>query len=126
MTSTAVRRLIAVCSLVGVSALLVVAGAGSASADTPEPRPGNGAASWEPKPDIDVLNAWLYLGGVPLLVFIVIILLYVAPALARGENLGISALETESQWLGGPRKAAGELAAPDSEDSKAGGAGGSW
>ncbi|WGX95297.1 hypothetical protein [Nocardioides sp. L-11A] len=126
MTSTAVRRLIAVCSLVGVSALLVVAGAGSAVADTPEPRPGNGAASWEPKPDIDVLNAWLYLGGVPLLVFIVITLLYVAPALARGENLGITALEPESQWLGGPRKAAGELAAPDSEDSKAGGAGGSW
>jgi len=122
VTSTAVRRLIAVCSLVGVSALLVVAGAGSASADTPEPRPG----SWEPKPEIDTLEAWLYLGGIPLLVFVVITLLYVAPALARGEDLSLDALEPENQWLGGPRKAAGELAAPDSEDSKAGGAGGSW
>lgn len=126
VTSTAVRRLLAVCSLVGVSALLVVAGAGSASADTPEPRVGNGAASWQAKPDIDVLHAWLYLGGVPLLVFVVITLLFVAPALARGEDLSLDALEPENQWLGGPRKAAGELAAPDSDDSKAGGAGGSW
>ncbi len=126
MTSTVVRRLLAVCSLVGVSALLVVVGAGAASADTPEPRPGNGDASWELKPDVDVLHAFLYLGGVPLLVFIVITLLYVAPALAKGEDLSPRALEPENQWLGGPRKAAGELAAPDSEDSKAGGAGGSW
>ncbi len=126
VTSNAVRRLLALCSLVGATALLLVAGAGSASADTPEPRPGNGMASWEPKPDIDVLNAWLLLGGVPLLVFVVITLLYVGPALARGEDLSLDGLEPESQWLGGPRKAAGELAAPDSEDSKAGGAGGSW
>ncbi|AIY16801.1 hypothetical protein ACIRN4_07345 [Pimelobacter simplex] len=122
MTSTAVRRLLAACTLVGVSALLVVGGAGAASADTPVPQPG----SWEPKPDIDVLHAFLVLGGIPLLVFVVITLLYVAPALARGENLGVNALEPESQWLGGPRKAAGELAEPDSEDSKAGGAGGTW
>lgn len=122
MTSTVVRRLIALCSLFGVSALLVLVGAGSASADTPEPRPG----SWEPKPDVDVLDAWLLLGGIPLLVFVVVTILFVAPALARGEDLGINALEPENQWIGGPRKAAGELAAPDSEDSRAGGAGGSW
>ncbi|WP_157538411.1 MULTISPECIES: hypothetical protein [unclassified Nocardioides] len=122
MTSTVVRRLLTLCSLLGVSALLVVAGAGAASADTPEPRPG----SWEPKPDVDVLHAFLVLGGIPLLVFVVITLLYVAPALARGADLSPNALEPENQWLGGPRKAAGELAAPDSEDSRAGGAGGSW
>jgi hypothetical protein len=111
-----------VCSLVGVSALLVLASAGTASADTPEPRPG----SWEPKPDIDVLEAFLLLGGIPLLVMVVITLLFVGPALARGEDLSPDAMARENQWLGGPRKAAGELAAPDSEDSKAGGAGGSW
>ena len=110
------------CSLVGVSAMLLLATTGAAHADTPEPRPG----SWEPKPDIDVLEAFLVLGGIPLLVFVVITLLYVGPALARGEDLRITALEQESQWLGGPRKQGGELAAPDSEDSKAGGAGGSW
>ncbi|MCX6401984.1 MAG: hypothetical protein NTX33_18880 [Propionibacteriales bacterium] len=122
MTSTVLRRLLAVCSLVGVSALLVLVTAGTASADTPEPRPG----SWEPKPDIDVLHAFLVLGGIPLLAFVVITLLFVAPALARGEDLSIDALQPENQWLGGPRKAAGELAAPDSDTSKAGGAGGTW
>ena len=121
MTSTVVRRLLALCSLVAASVLLVLAGAGSASADTPEPRPG----SWEPKPDVDVLQAFLVLGGIPVLTFLVITLLYVAPALARGEDLSPDALEPENQWLGGPRKAAGELAGPDTEDSKAGGAGGS-
>lgn len=102
--------------------LLVVGMAGAASADTPEPRPG----SWEPKPDVDVLQAFLVLGGVPLLILVVITLLFVAPALAKGADLSPNALEPENQWLGGPRKAADELAAPDSEDSKAGGAGGSW
>ncbi|TWG95154.1 hypothetical protein L615_000500000980 [Nocardioides sp. J9] len=105
-----------------MSASLVVAGASAATADTPEPRPG----SWEAKPDVDLLQAFLVLGGIPLLVFVVITLLYVAPALAKGEDLRPSALEPEAQWLGGPRKAPGELAAPDSADSKAGGAGGSW
>lgn len=122
MTSTVVRRLLALCSLVAASVLLVLAGAGSASADTPEPRPG----SWEPKPDVDVLQAFLVLGGIPVLTFLVITLLFVAPALARGEDLSPDALEPENQWLGGPRKAAGELAGPDTVDSKAGGAGGSW
>jgi len=105
-----------------MSALLVLATAGPASADTPEPRPGD----WEPKPEVDVLEALLILGGIPLLVFVVITLLYVAPALARGEDLSPDAREPENQWLGGPRKSAGQLAAPDAEDSKAGGAGGNW
>lgn len=122
MTSTVLRRLLALSSLVAVGALLVLVSAGSASADTPEPRPGG----WEPKPEVDVLEAFLVLGGIPLLVMVVVTLLFVAPALARGEDLSVNALEQENQWLGGPRKAAGELAAPDSEDSKAGGAGGSW
>lgn len=120
--TTAARRALTLCSLLAGSVALLVAGAGSASADTPEPRPG----SWEAKPDIDVLHAFLVLGGIPLLVFVVITLLYVAPALARGEDLSIDALEPESQWLGGPRKAAGELAGPDGEDSQAGGASGRW
>lgn len=120
--TTVARRLLARCSLVGASVLLVLAGAGSASADTPEPRPGE----WELKPEIDKVEAFLVLGGIPLLAFLVITLLFVAPALARGEDLSPDALEPENQWLGGPRKAAGELAGPDTEDSKAGGAGGSW
>lgn len=122
MISTAARRSLAALSLTGLSALLVLATAGAASADTPEPRPGD----WEPKPEVDLLEALLVLGGIPLVVFLVIILLFVGPALARGEDLSPDALEKENQWLGGPRKAPGELAAPDAPDSKAGGAGGSW
>lgn len=109
-------------SSLAAGALLLLVTAGPASADTPEPRPG----SWESKPDINDLHALLLLGGVPLLVFLVITLLFVAPALARGEDLSPDALHPENQWLGGPRKTAGELAAPDAPGSKAGGAGGSW
>jgi hypothetical protein len=122
VTSTAVRRLLVALSFTAASALLALATAGPASADTPEPRPGN----WEAKPDIDVLEALLVLGGIPLLIFVVVTVLFVAPALARGEDLSPNALEPENQWLGGPRKSSGELAAPDAEGSKAGGAGGSW
>lgn len=110
------------CSLIVAALALLVVGAGAASADTPEPRPGG----WEPKPDVDPLHAIALLGGVPLLVFIVITLMYVGPALARGESLSVKGAEREDQWLGGPRKSPEELAAPDAADSKAGGAGGSW
>lgn len=120
--TTAARRLAVASALVATCATLVLGTAVAASADTPEPRPGG----WEAEPPVDGLHAFLVLGGIPLLLFVVITLLYVAPALARGENLRPSALEVENQWIGGPRKAAGELAAPDTDDSKAGGAGGSW
>lgn len=106
----------------GTSVLLVLVSAATASADTPEPRPG----SWEPKPDVDIVHAFLLLGGVPLLVFVLIAVMFVGPALVRGEDLSIRAKGQETQWLGGPRKEAKELAAPDAEDSKAGGAGGNW
>lgn len=121
MISTVLRRVAGAVTLVTVlGGLLLVAG--PASADTPEPRPG----SWEPKPDIDQVHMWLYLGGVPLLVFLVISALVLGPALARGESIGASSGEPDSHWIGGPRKAAGELADPDTEDSAAGGAGGTW
>lgn len=119
---TLVRRLFAVCTLVVAAVALMVVGAGAASADTPLPRPDG----WEPKPDIDLLHAFALLGGVPLLVFILITLLYVGPALARGESLSVKGGEAQDQWLGGPGKGPEELAAPDAADSSAGGAGGSW
>lgn len=121
MISSALRRCAAAVSLVAFLGLSIAL-AGPASADTPEPRPGG----WEPKPDVDALEAWLLLGGVPLLVMLVIIALYVGPALAKGENLSPVNREPANEWIGGPRKAAGELADPDGEGSAAGGAGGSW
>lgn len=103
-------------------AIPLVASGGAAMADTPIPGGG-----WETKPPVNDLHAWLLFVGVPVLVMLVIAAMILAPALARGEKLFYAEeTEPEGQWLGGPRKAVGELAQPDTEDSAAGGAGGSW
>ncbi|WP_183100827.1 hypothetical protein [Nocardioides pelophilus] len=117
MTST-VRRLLAAAALAGFAVATVLATAAPASADTPE--------GWPKEEPVDILDAVLLLGGVPVLVFLVIVAMVLGPALARGESIKPGEQQLESQWLGGPRKSAGELAAPDTEGSKAGGAGGTW
>ncbi len=118
MTSTAVRRLLAAAALAGLAAATLLAAAAPASADTPE--------GWPEEEPIDFVQMLLVLGGIPLLVFLVVVAMIYGPPLARGESIKPSGQAQESQWLGGPRKSAGELAAPDTEDSKAGGAGGRW
>lgn len=117
VTST-VRRLLSLVSLVALTGAAALAAAGPASADTPE--------GWPEREPVGILSMLLLLGGVPLLVFVVITLLAYAPSLARGESIAPGNHEPDSEWIGGPRKAAGELAAPDSEGSAAGGAGGTW
>lgn len=118
MIRTAVRRSAAVFALTTA----LVASGGAAFADTPVPGGG-----WETKPPVNDLHAWLIFVGIPVLLMLVITALVLAPALARGERLFYSGdPEPEGQWLGGPRKAVGELAQPDTEDSAAGGAGGTW
>lgn len=99
-------------------ALAGLATARPAAADTPE--------GWPEEEAIDLLEMLLVLGGIPLLIFVAVFVLIFAPSLARGEPLPGADTDPENQWLGGPRKSAGELAAPDTETSKAGGAGGSW
>ncbi|UMG91701.1 hypothetical protein MF408_16695 [Nocardioides sp. TF02-7] len=118
MTSTVVRRLLAAAASLALTGATVVLAAAPASADTPE--------GWPDKPSIDVVEMLLLFVGVPLLVFVVVSALVLAPALARGESIGPGQKEPEPEWLGGPRKSPDELAAPDSETSKAGGAGGGW
>lgn len=118
MTSPVVRRLLAVAAPAALTLAAVLATAGPAAADTPE--------GWPKEESFDFLRTLLVFGGIPLLLFIVIVALAYGPPLARGESIRPGAQPLESQWLGGPRKAAGELAAPDGQDSKAGGAGGSW
>ncbi|RHW27700.1 hypothetical protein D0Z08_08555 [Nocardioides immobilis] len=118
MTSNAVRRLLAAAVPAGLAVAAILATAAPASADTPE--------GWPDEPAIDFVEMLLILGGIPLLVFIVIVALVYGPPLARGESVKPGAQPLESQWLGGPRKSGGELAAPDAEGSKAGGASGSW
>jgi len=116
--TTILRRLLllAVAGLWLAAAPLVLAT--PASADVPE--------GWDQPEEIDTLFAILVLGGVPLLLFVVITFLVYAPSIVRGERIAPGHPSTENQWLGGPRKSAGELAAPDSEDSEAGGASGRW
>ena len=114
----ALRRLLllAVAGLWFGAASLVLAT--PASADVPE--------FWTAPDDIDNLGAILLLGGVPLLLFVGITFLVYAPSIIRGERIAPGRPVTENQWLGGPRKSAGELAGPDSDDSEAGGASGRW
>ena len=110
--------------LSGVTAALVatvgtsVALAGPAAADVPE--------GWETADPINPLHLLAVIAGVPLLLGLVIAACVYLPALARGERVAPGAPDLEDQWIGGPRKAAGELAAPDTEASAAGGAGGRW
>lgn len=104
-----------------VTAALVlgVALAAPAAADVP-------AQGWPQNEPVNVLDALLLIGGVALAVILVVTVLTVGPALARGERINPGVPAVENQWIGGPRKAAGELAGPDGEGSEAGGAGARW
>ena len=84
------------------------------------------AEGWSDPADVNMLHALLLLGGVPLLLFVLIGLAVYVPALVRGEDVSVHGGGVESQWLGGPRSGAKELAAGDVEPSETGGARGSW
>ncbi|SFH72805.1 hypothetical protein SAMN05216561_10222 [Nocardioides psychrotolerans] len=81
---------------------------------------------WPVSQPVDMLDAVLLLAGVPILLFVVIAAAVYLPALVRGERIAPGAPHVENQWLGGPRKSAGELAGPDAATSEAGGASGRW
>lgn len=79
---------------------------------------------------LDFLHALgLYLGA-PLLLVVLIALAVYLPAMTRGEKLlpdhAGPGGHPEGQWIGGPRQGVAELPAPDGDDSRAGGASGSW
>lgn len=90
--------------------------AGSAQAAVPE--------GWSKPEDIDRLYALGVLVGIPVLLFLLISLAVYLPSLARGAAATKSGPEHE--WFGGPRKSLAELADPDGEGSKAGGASARW
>jgi hypothetical protein len=96
----------------------VLAVAGPASADVPE--------GWSNPEEVSMLHALLVLAGIPLLLFVVISVLVYIPSLVRGERVTPGGAAHEDQWFGGPRRGTAELAAPDTEESKAGGASGRW
>lgn len=116
------RRIARRASVIVGGLAAVVLTAQPALADVPE--------GWSPNPDsVSALHALLLLGGVPLLLFVLIVLAVYVPALARGERLAPGAAPIDDEWFGGPRAGAGELTgrASGSDDEKeTGGASGSW
>lgn len=90
--------------------------AGPASADVPQ--------GWPDTAPVNPMHVILVLVGIPVLLFVVIVALVYLPAMLRGEDVTPGGATVEDQWLGGPRKTAGELAGPATEISSAGGAGG--
>ena len=110
--------LVAAAGASSVALVALVALAGPASADVPE--------GWSEPAKVSPLYAVLVLGGVPLLLFVVISLLVLLPGTRRGERLVPGAASHEDQWFGGPRSGTSELAAPDTDESEAGGASARW
>jgi hypothetical protein len=90
--------------------------AGPADAGVPE--------GWSNPEEVDNLHALLLLGGVPLLLFVLIALAVYLPSFAR--SVATPEPGAGNEWIGGPRRTVDELAGPDSEASKAGGASGRW
>jgi hypothetical protein len=77
--------------------------------------------------DVNMLHAILLLGGIPLLLFIAIVVAVYIPSLLRGERIAPGQPPVENQWIGGPRTGTAELAGKQSsEDAEAGGASGRW
>jgi len=90
--------------------------AGPANAGVPE--------DWSDPEKVEPLYALLLLGGVPLLLFVLIALAVYLPSFAR--SVATPEPGAGNEWIGGPRRTVDELAEPDSEASKAGGASGRW
>ena len=92
--------------------------AAPAHADVPE--------GWSEPEEIDSLQALLLLVGGPILLFALIALAVYLPAMIRGERLLPDHSAGEAQWLGGPRSGTHELASAEPDESRTGGASGSW
>ena len=108
--------------------LLLVTALTSAGLSLALAAPASAEASegWPASEPVDMLHAVLLLAGVPILLFVAIASAVYVPALVRGERIAPGAAPVHNQWLGGPRKSAGELAGPDGATSEAGGASGRW
>ncbi len=81
---------------------------------------------WSDPDDVNMVNAVLLLGGIPLLIFIAITVAVYVPSLVRGERIAPGQPPVSNQWLGGPRTGTAELEGPGSENVDAGGASGRW
>jgi hypothetical protein len=116
--TTKLAHLVRRTSIVLVTGGLVLAVAGPAGADVPE--------GWSDPDAVSPLHALLVLAGIPILLFALITLAVVVPGLVKGERFTPGGQATQDQWFGGPSKGTAQLPAPDTEESKAGGASGRW
>lgn len=107
----------AVRALALLAGLVLALAAAPAHADMPE--------GWAESTDVDGQEAILLLVGVPVLLFVGIVVLTILPALVRGERVLPDHSAAEAEWIGGPRQGTDELPAA-SEETKSGGASGSW
>lgn len=117
-TKTTFRRrsgLLALALMTAFAGLVAVSGPAAAEV----------GVGWSDPEEVNLVEALLILGGIPIALALVITVLVYAPSLARGEGLGTGGTP-ESEWLGGPRRTTAELAGPDTEESAAGGASGRW
>jgi hypothetical protein len=116
--TTKLAHLVRRTSVVLLAGGLLLAVSGPAGADVPE--------GWSNPKDVSPVHALLVLAGIPLLLFLLITLAVVLPGVVKGERFTPGGQATEDQWFGGPSKGTAELPAPDTEESKAGGASGRW
>lgn len=112
-TQTLLRRA-AVLGTAVATALMVAAPAG---AEVPE--------GWSDPDPVSGMHALLVLGGMPLLLFVLIVLAVYVPALVRGERVAPGAATRDDQWFGGPRSGTHELKSGSDTDGT-GGASGRW
>ncbi len=117
-----VRRALTALLALGTTALAAL----SVAVLTAAPAAAEVPTGWSDPDPVDPVFVLLVAVGLPLLGALLITAMVYGPPLARGERVAPGAPEVENQWLGGPRKATGELAGPDGEGSQAGGASGRW
>ncbi len=109
-TSRTARRLAA-----GALATGLVLSGGPADADVP--------SGWPDPPSIPLLDGLVVYVFAPLGLFLLVVLLSIGPALARGERIG--SRPGGDQWFGGRRGGPAELESGAPAKSS-GGASGSW
>lgn len=101
-----------------MSAPVVAVLAAPAHADVPE--------GWAPTESVNGLQAVVFFVGGPVLLFVLIALAVYLPAMIRGERLLPDHSGGEAQWLGGPRSGTRELTSAAHDETRTGGASGSW
>lgn len=69
--------------------------------------------TWSDPPSMSTLEALLFFAGIPLLIFVGVALLVMAPSLAKGPRYRLTEeWQAESEWFGAP---------PEAEDADAAG-----